>query len=488
MHGKKVIKLLLVFSCLTLPFLANISVGDGCVFIPTVEQWISSYEEKQIGVINYQNGMENLTLVIDIKNSSLQTDQAFWIFPIASDPEDAHVSIVRNIPFYYYGISDIRESAERALGNAFLVTTLSQPYIIALPAFFFFYMSYGIGAASDQDLIVHEHIEQFGLTSELISANTSEAIELYLQEKNITLTDNAINIIDEYIGKEYSFVTSWISDLETFKEEANANLDNYWYYYDEPFYILGVSVTFPTNEIYYPLKLTALYDKKIIPVLIQINGYVTPKNTFDNMNIKYLSDGGKEYTQMEIRVPSEDFTEDLWIIDEEPASIQTAKFILSNLLIMSILIFILCSMLASILSAAITFFKNKPLFGKFALLGFGNFLSIFSVFILSFVFKIDKKFLKIPIEKNKVTSKNFELGFRITFLVIGLICLALFLSIFITYGIGLFIMSIFAIVIGILMFVYGGFKNPRVTLFTGLFSLFFFIFIILFNLALVSLL
>jgi hypothetical protein len=341
-----------------------------------------------------------------------------------------------------------------------------------------------------QDLTIYEHIEQMGLTAELISANNSEAIEVYLQDKNINLSADALNIIDEYIGKEYSFVASWISDVETFKEEANTNLREYWYYYDyeEPFYMLGVSATFPTNEIYYPLKLTSLYNDKRIPVLLQINGYVTPKNTFNNMNVEYLKDNGEEYTEIYIRTRSEEFTDDLWIENKEPTSVQTAKFVLSNLFWMIILIFILCSIFASITSAAITFFRNKPIFGKFALLGFANFLSIFTIFILSLIFKIDKTFLKIPIEKNRVTSKAFEIGFKTTFLILGLICLTLFFSIFIIGDFSLFIIALFALPIGVLMFIYGGIKNPRITLFVGLFSLFFFMYVILFSLLLNSLL
>jgi hypothetical protein len=174
------------------------------------------------------------------------------------------------------------------------------------------------GIYNQEDLIIHEHVEKMGFTSELISANTSETINLYLEEKNINLTENADNIIDEYIGNDYSFVVSWISDVETFKKETQTDYHDFWHYYGEPFYILGVSVNFPTDEIYYPLKLTSIYDDEIIPVLIQINGLVTPKNTFNGMDTTYYYENNKAYTEITITTPSNSFTEDLWILNKAP--------------------------------------------------------------------------------------------------------------------------------------------------------------------------
>jgi len=83
MYRKNKFLLILVFVCLSLDlFLTSIADADGCIFIPTVDQWMVSYEEKQIGIINYENGRERLTLVIDIKNSSLNANEAFWLFPV----------------------------------------------------------------------------------------------------------------------------------------------------------------------------------------------------------------------------------------------------------------------------------------------------------------------------------------------------------------------------------------------------------------------
>ena len=486
MYRKNKFLLILVFVCLSLDlFLTSIADADGCIFIPTVDQWMVSYEEKQIGIINYENGRERLTLMIDIKNSSLNTNEAFWLFPVPGN-ENIDIDIIKDVEFFRGERFDIRESSKRALGDsAIFMSFLSQPYIsfASFILFPWYYMggSY-MGSAPNDNITVYENIEKMGLTAQLISANNSQALEEYLQEKNITLPSNATKIINEYIGKNYSFVVSWISDIDTFKKEAyvNASFQYYWYYYQyygEPFYVLGLTVDFPTKEIFYPLKITSLYGEKIIPILIQVNGFVTPKNTFDKMYVDYYS----EYTEIQIRTASRNFTDDMWIKNQAPLNIQIAKFVKTNIFLVSLLLFILSSIFASIVSATIVYFKNKPIYWKFAMIGLSNFLSIFFVFIMCLHLNIDRNFVnKRSIEKERKVSENFDSIFHIIFLVLGLTYLILFLSAFL-YPPNIFILSIVLMLIGILMFIYGGIKKPKTTLFTGLFSLFFLIFLIIFD-------
>ena len=486
MHQKKCLLFMIVFSSiLFISLFAPTVVSDGGFFIPTVDDWILYNQESQMGLIKYENGIEDLTIVIDIKNDSLNADECFWIFPIPSKPDDADIDIINNIPFYR-GDDYIGDEAKDAFTNSVILMSLTQPYASGIFLTFLYTFSYGLAGAYSEDLNIHEHVEKMGFTSELISANTTESINSYLEPKNINLSDETMEIIGEYIGQDYSFVVSWISDYETFKEEAKVDYEDYWYYYAEEIYILGVKVTFPSDEIYYPLRLTSIYDDKTIPILIQVDNCVTPKNEFNNMDVDYLKDGSKQYTEIKISTPSKDFTEDLWIKDEVPSHIQNSKFLLDNLVFVSILIFLLCSISASLLSAGIVYIKHRPVIWKFSLLALGNFLSIFFVFSLCSLLKINKNFLKKPIEKKRNVSKNFILGFRITFLVFGIVCIILAL-LMILYPSIVFFLGILALPVGILIFIYGGIKNPRMTLFVGLFSLFYFVFLIISNIVVQSL-
>ena len=484
--------MLVLLVLLLVPTLSPSVAGDGCVFIPTVEEWMYAYEEKQMGLIDYEKGIENLTMIVDIKNSSLSADEAFWIFPIPGDPNDIDIGITedKNIGFYYGGYRDVRECVKDTVSDSLIFLSFSQAYLSMIPFFLIYMFSYGMTGAlvENNDITIHETAEKMGFTSQLISTNdknNTNAINSYLESKNITLDSSAMELIEEYVGEDFCFVVSWISDIEEFKEQALDNQDDYhyWYYgYDEPFYMLGISVEFPTKDIYYPMKLTSIYGEKKIPILLQINGHVSPKNTYDGMSIHYYTDDG-DYTEITINTESSDFTEDFYIENKEPLDVQNAKFIKNNVLLLTIIVFILCSIFASILSAFVVYRKNEPDYRKFALLGFGNFLSIFFVFVMCFILKINEEFIEKPI-KNKEVSKTFDTGFKITFLILGLISLIMFLLIFVPYfGLFMFfILSIFSLVIGILMFIYGGFKNPKATFYTALFSIFFFIFLIISNL------
>lgn len=480
MHLKKLFGIMLVFFCLTFTLLLTPTVNsDGCVFIPTVEEWIMSYEEKQMALIDYEDGIEELTISVDIRNSSLNASKAFWIFPIPSKPEDADIDITNDIDFHYYGREDIRDKVKDDILGSMLFMSLSQSYVSIFPFLYFYVFSYSMGYSANSDIEIYDHIEKMGLTSELIYANTSLALDQYLNDKNISLPENATNVIDEYIGKDYSFVVSWISDLDKFKNETyNTNIYEYYWQYQEPHYIFGLKVSFPTDEIFYPMKLTSIYGDKKIPVLIQINGHVTPENNYDEMSSTYY----EGYTEIEINTKASEFTEDLLIKNEAPASVQIADWISSNFVLFSIIIFVLSSIFASLISSAISYYKNKPIYWKFALIGLSNFLTIFFVFFICSIMKTSQKFVKKPI-KEKNPSKKLIFSFRLTFLILGILTIAsVFLMFLSPYF--LFMLAALLITYGVLMFIYGGIKDPRTTIYIGLFSIFFFVFLALFSISL----
>ena len=60
-----------------------------------------------------------------------------------------------------------------------------------------------------------------GLTSELITAKHDVALYTYLANKGLELPVESMAVIEGYIGQEYSFVVSWISDVEEFIVNKN---------------------------------------------------------------------------------------------------------------------------------------------------------------------------------------------------------------------------------------------------------------------------
>ena len=222
----------------------------------------------------------------------------------------------------------------------------------------------GFGRDIEQDVVVYEHLEKEGITSEIVTAKTANGLYDYLKNKGLKVESGSIPVLDNYIGKEFSFVTSWISSPERFisAEEIKNNLYTYFsnkYLYPKFFNLVnslkqkypefnqandsidylksqqgrivlqeltqaiqndpsiivdtynkdqnsanqrGVFVTFPTKEIYFPLLPTSVYGSKTVPITIRVIGHVTPK-VFQDI---------KSYTKTKYYVDNDtSFTDDL---------------------------------------------------------------------------------------------------------------------------------------------------------------------------------
>ncbi|MDY6966145.1 MAG: hypothetical protein SVM80_09305 [Halobacteriota archaeon] len=124
----------------------------------------------------------------------------------------------------------------------------------------------------DEKITIHEHIEKMGLVTELVTAEDGRAFYDYLTDKGLDLPSDSRSVFDGYIGEEYTFVVSWIFDVEKFKEES-ATEDMY----GRTINTVGVFIKFPTDKIYFPLKPTSVYGSREVPILIYLMSHVTPK-------------------------------------------------------------------------------------------------------------------------------------------------------------------------------------------------------------------
>jgi len=522
---------MLVFLVLVcVPVLFPLVSGDGCLLIPSVDRWVRQPEEKQIGIINYHDGYEKLILVIDVKNSSLSGDSAAWIFPVPSDPTQVNIDVIDEIPRMMGG--NVEEEAKDALNTPYSYLYLTQLYTIPYVLYMMITTMEPTGGEYGDQYTIYSHIEKKGLTTETVSAKDALGFQTYLLAHNLSLPVEANTTVQEYIGQDYCFVVSWISDLETFKKEAIIDEYSYYYNYGEPYFMLGVSIDFPTERIYYPLKLTSVYGTKTIPILLQVLGYVTPESNLDISNegllqTSYLrgsywvpqnlttffaeqieqekssmdSRGGHllnslQYTEIQLVTQARYLTEDLWIKDEAPAQIATDDFIISNGWVLLLIFFIIASCLASLIAGLVVYYKQKPSLYKFTLLGLSNLTSIIGFFIASFALHIDQTFVKKPLEKKttdtKIPKKRIGIGVLLAFIILVIAASILLLP---TYSYGDFLYRfhsyILSVLIAILLvgpiigivaaFVYGGYKDKQKTVFILLFSTLFIVLLIIFQ-------
>ena len=398
---------LFIFFILIAPVL-----GDGLIVIDDRDMWQIHNERQQLCAINYENGYQNMILSVDA--DELRGEQAVWIFPVPAEPEETVIDIMKGFP-NLYGY-DIKKKVDSEIKSAFSSMRLTQIYTffeLRRRVYFGKGIMEGMAltAADGRSVVVHEHIEKMGLITELVTAKEGTAFWNWLTLRGLELPEEAKSIFNEYIGDEYSFVISWISDIEEFKANQAPSNRHYLGNYHKT-NILGVFVKFPTDKIYYPLKPTSVYGSLRVPALIYIMDFVKPElytSIEQDADVSYYAqeryhvpDDLKElfnnknnindlrYTKINLNPPSKYLTDDLWFELGAPAGISIANCIINNTLWFGLLFFVICSLLASFISGMIFFRKSRISKLKLSLWGLWNFLTIVG-FIIATVFMKTRK-------------------------------------------------------------------------------------------------
>ncbi|MFO7943971.1 MAG: hypothetical protein R6U51_06695 [Anaerolineales bacterium] len=325
---KKIIILLaLVFSFSTLVSTAS---ADGSIHAYIEGTWEVFNETQQECVINFHEGHQGMILSVET-GQRLRGEKAVWIFPVPAAPEKTDVNILEGFP--ELDGYNVEERAKQNLSDVFNIMRSTQIYplpfqLIEAP------MMLPMGPTAIRQpgrkgVTVHERVEKLGSTTELVSAEDGSSLRGYITQKGLTLPAASQNILEEYIGQEYSFVMSWISNsskIESYEkeqtipyliglldqgklDEAKAfikasdedeqdinlilnilndttesivdkkqNIKQFFPYQPrEDRNKLGVFLSFPTQKIFYPLKPTSVYGNDTVPAVIYILDYVKPE-------------------------------------------------------------------------------------------------------------------------------------------------------------------------------------------------------------------
>lgn len=280
----------------------------------------------------------------------------------------------------------------------------------------------GPGRNSYNDVTVYETTTKMGVTAELVSAINSDSFYKYLSDKGLNLPDKSSSILQEYVGRKYSFVVSWISDIETFRQQQ----ETHGYYGERSFRnSIGVFVSFPTNKIYFPLKPTSVYEDKHVPVKILVMDYVTPKlypgiipaaevdyyfgdNYICDNELKSFFFGKRKvknlrYTRITIDVASKYFTDDLWIEKATPFKVAISDFICRYQIIAYLILASIASILASLIAYIIIYKHPKQNIRKFTLAGLLNIFTIIPLGIAACFLKTKQVFKDV---KNYISEKR----------------------------------------------------------------------------------
>ena len=265
---------------------------------------------------------------------------------------------------------------------------------------------------------------------------------------------NADPIVNEYVGKDYSFVASWISNMTEFKSSAPRE-----FRYPNSFYNMGVMIGFPTDKIFYPLRLTSVYESEIVPMVVQVVGLVNPIESSSSFHGKGMTTDYKvatwlrvhrsiariydphtkltdtyvnipklKYTEIIVDATSSSFTDDLWIAPSPSLKARALDLATEHSWAVSIPIFILTSMLASLVSGLVVFRGFKPRGTMFALLGLFNFLTVVGVWLAAWKLDIGKRFVRQGPYAWQHEVASFVAAFTLLFMTFAIVGFGLFIG------------------------------------------------------------
>lgn len=435
---------LMILSSVIFP--VNYIAADGMMIRPDDDDWTYYSEKAQDAIISYENGRQ--TMILSVGTEILQSDLV-WIFPVPAKPEDVTIDNSLKKSPNFYG-EDIMKTAEKNVNDMEFAYAINEVLpLIATPLILLtvpptisdLVMSpnmvggYGMADYKTDTTTIFEHIENNGMVSELITTTSTNALQKYFDDKNLEISADQLNSIKSYIGKDFSFVVSWISDNSFLPESIQIPISNTFNKITSPLDLTtyrGLMVSFPTDKIFFPLIPTSVYESKVIPASVRIIGFVSPE-TFKNIEsytevnyykargVNNLPDGFSKqltedsenfnYTLVKVNAPSKLLTEDLYFNNFVPLNVFLGKIIVDIPIVIFIITLIWNSMLASALSALLIFkeARSKKVF-KFALLGLTNLFTFFGLIIVTLIIKTKEiKAEDVPLF-DTLKSKGYNLG------------------------------------------------------------------------------
>ncbi|MFH1331935.1 MAG: DUF2330 domain-containing protein, partial [archaeon] len=411
---KKLISIFLL--CL---FLLPLVLADGMIIRPN--DYVM--ERGQLAYINYKEDSKLQTMVLGIQLDSIHDQDAAWIFPVPSSASNVAIDVLPNTP-HYYG-REVKSYASSVIDNLLESVVAFQVW----PMFFLFRFvavgapmyglaekaAAGMDIETGQSVVVYEHIEKYGITTELLGAEDPRYIKTYLTNKGLDVPFEAYRVLESYKDKDYTFVVSWLNEPQNiyYGIEEEASIERSPPYYPQ-YRNVGVQVMFKTDKPYYPLLPTSVYGSEKVPATIYIDGYVTPvvpegvkpftKTTYMKTSaVRYpepmydkmmypATQTPNEYTVVSIiDAPSKFFTDDMWFEDSAPSDVYYASSLVNNFdLNRGVKALVVVALLSILLGALLGFIIFREQWWKITLISLANCLSIIGLIVALFFVRTRK--------------------------------------------------------------------------------------------------
>lgn len=374
-----------LFLVLLIPASVQIVSADGMSFMGDPDMMSLQPEYDQTGAIFYENGYENLLLSVSL-DWSQRGNQSIWIFPVPAQPQDIRIDLLKGFPTY--DGTSISDRYARQIGTVALVSAsyatfpLTTPFVLIglVGSSHFFGGLAGAPPPVSDGVVVYEQLDKAGLRTELVTAKNASALAGYLAGRGLVLPAGSLGMLDDYITRDYSFVITSVLNVTEYRNQFPARTPGFSGHVvrdsgsDE---VTGVFVRFPTDRIYFPLKPTRAYGAREIPLLLTINGHVTPRipeTVRPHSRVDYLGQDSYtapsrlenffnnhrelspySYTKIRITGPAGNYTDDLWIDPGTPPEVSARLWMIQYYPLIGIGLYVLLSAVAALLAGLIVF-------------------------------------------------------------------------------------------------------------------------------------
>ncbi len=409
-------KLSLTFLTLIFILTAN-PLANGLVFKSTDSGvFVAIPEKSQDALIAHKDGREAMLLAVnfDLEDNS----KAFWLLPIPGKPEQVRVDVIDNFP-RFLGMDPVRLTKEKLLHYLCGFQIVSQIYTWPLAP----YLG-TLKIIDDASINVKLGVEEHGLKVETLSSESASSLSLYLKNKGIEIAEPELRVLSDYFNEQYTLV---FVEIPSRKELLQEFPDYEKIRKTSPNRCPAISIEFPSEKIFFPLKPTSTC-KGDIAISLKILGLVKnevplsscwhSKHYLKMHSISevlpdafafYTPKRPRYYTHYDFHGNARELTEDMWMSPFEPKGLKYARLVDSivkfkggtALAVLATVFFLLQSWTCAGLAGLILSRKWNP----YALFGFGNILTIIGV---SFLARRGNGFLETPLHSDK-TPKSFRL-------------------------------------------------------------------------------
>jgi len=229
------------------------SVADG-VILGKGGRYVT--EKEQMAFIEWHEGQERLFVST---RAAEAPESTLWLVPVPAQPAQVTAVPVKHAPTIGTDkplVKPVREYLQCAWIGTFSFDTglvALSPLAIVLSG----EETHTTFGNTFGGVSVHHHVEKLGMVVEVITAQSTDALDQYLADKQIQVRADQITALEGYLGQEYSLVCSWVATPS--KMEARA-----------------VRIDFSTSHLFFPLRPTSVYEDEI-ETGIYVRGVVQPR-------------------------------------------------------------------------------------------------------------------------------------------------------------------------------------------------------------------